>query len=426
MDRTLHWLRAARQALVTELRHLVHISRLLRATTSLVHQLQRERGLSNLYLGGDAAGWHDALQRQVEATDQACSAFLAELDSLESGSGAAGLQRARLLTDLARVHQGLQALPWLRRRVREHGCSPRWATQAYVRLIQTLLSMVFEAADAAQDPDISRCLVALYHLVQGKELAGQERACGAAAFARGAIEADEQQLLLHLIEAQQRSLEMAASLTSSELTEALNNLPQQSELLRLERLRRQLTTALPGAPLDRGTSAAWFAACTARLDALHDLEERLVGELRALCEHKCELAQRACDELSVAPLSMRADDAAAAAFFEADDAAGAGVVLPPLPAWPHTGSGCVLDVIETQARQLQQVTAELEKVRHNLQERRLIERAKGLLMAHQGLTEAEAHRRLRQMAMNQGRRLAEVAQAVLSAAELLPIQRSRA
>lgn len=59
-------------------------------------------------------------------------------------------------------------------------------------------------------------------------------------------------------------------------------------------------------------------------------------------------------------------------------------------------------------------------VRATLNERKVVERAKGLLMAHRHLTEAEAYKVLRQMAMNQNRRLLEVAEAVLTAADVLP------
>ena len=41
-------------------------------------------------------------------------------------------------------------------------------------------------------------------------------------------------------------------------------------------------------------------------------------------------------------------------------------------------------------------------------------------MAHRQLSEHEAHKTLRQMAMNQNRRLVDVAQAVLAMAEILP------
>jgi AmiR/NasT family two-component response regulator len=59
-------------------------------------------------------------------------------------------------------------------------------------------------------------------------------------------------------------------------------------------------------------------------------------------------------------------------------------------------------------------------VRSTLNERKLVERAKGLLMAHRQLSEGDAHKLLRQTAMNQNRRLVEVAEAVLATADLLP------
>jgi len=49
-----------------------------------------------------------------------------------------------------------------------------------------------------------------------------------------------------------------------------------------------------------------------------------------------------------------------------------------------------------------------------------VERAKGLLMAHRAMSEDDAYKALRQMAMNQNRRMVDVAQAVLSLADVLP------
>ena len=49
----------------------------------------------------------------------------------------------------------------------------------------------------------------------------------------------------------------------------------------------------------------------------------------------------------------------------------------------------------------------------------MIDRAKGLLMQRQGLTEPQAYERLRKSAMNRGLKLGEVAQRLLDAADLL-------
>lgn len=67
-------------------------------------------------------------------------------------------------------------------------------------------------------------------------------------------------------------------------------------------------------------------------------------------------------------------------------------------------------------RALQQ---ELEKTKMSLAERKIIERAKEVVAQQRGSTEAEAYQALRKMAMNRRKRLAEVAQDVLSVAEVL-------
>lgn len=53
-------------------------------------------------------------------------------------------------------------------------------------------------------------------------------------------------------------------------------------------------------------------------------------------------------------------------------------------------------------------------LRARLAERRLVERAKGLLMSHYGLTEDEAYRRLRTEAMNRRERIGDVASRVIA------------
>ena len=80
----------------------------------------------------------------------------------------------------------------------------------------------------------------------------------------------------------------------------------------------------------------------------------------------------------------------------------------------------ILDMVREQSRRLQAMSDELETVRAALNERKVVERAKGLLMAHRHVDEQEAYKMLRQTAMNQARRLVDVAESVLAMAEFLP------
>lgn len=62
---------------------------------------------------------------------------------------------------------------------------------------------------------------------------------------------------------------------------------------------------------------------------------------------------------------------------------------------------------------------ELDRARQELEDRKIVDRAKGILMKERGLSEDCAYGLLRKAAMNENRRVAEVAQSVVTAARLL-------
>ena len=68
---------------------------------------------------------------------------------------------------------------------------------------------------------------------------------------------------------------------------------------------------------------------------------------------------------------------------------------------------------------MSQMQSELDAAKQALAERKTIDRAKGLLIHAKGLTEEEAYQLLRKTAMDQGKRMIAVAQALVTASELL-------
>jgi two-component system, response regulator / RNA-binding antiterminator len=79
----------------------------------------------------------------------------------------------------------------------------------------------------------------------------------------------------------------------------------------------------------------------------------------------------------------------------------------------------VLNVALARFRQEQKLLAELSETRHKLAERKIIDRAKGILMSNQGLSEDQAYQKLRSMAMNKNLKLSEIAQRILDVEDLL-------
>jgi two-component system, response regulator / RNA-binding antiterminator len=79
----------------------------------------------------------------------------------------------------------------------------------------------------------------------------------------------------------------------------------------------------------------------------------------------------------------------------------------------------ILDLCISRFNAFARLQDELDRTRTALEERKVIDRAKGILMNAKNLTEDAAYALLRKTAMNESKKIAEVAQSVVTAAELL-------
>ncbi len=79
----------------------------------------------------------------------------------------------------------------------------------------------------------------------------------------------------------------------------------------------------------------------------------------------------------------------------------------------------ILDMAISRFNAYSRMVRELEDVRNELEGRKVIDKAKAILMKSKGITEDEAHALLRKNAMNQNRKMSELAQSLVLAAGLL-------
>lgn len=79
----------------------------------------------------------------------------------------------------------------------------------------------------------------------------------------------------------------------------------------------------------------------------------------------------------------------------------------------------ILDTAVSRYNAFSRLRDELERAKAALDERKMVERAKGILMKERSMTEETAYALLRRAAMNENRRITEVAQSVVTASRLL-------
>ena len=79
----------------------------------------------------------------------------------------------------------------------------------------------------------------------------------------------------------------------------------------------------------------------------------------------------------------------------------------------------VIDVAIERYRLMDALFKELERSRSDLASRKVIEKAKGLIIEKRGLSEQDAYAMMRQMAMNRGKPLRDIAEMILSVSDIL-------
>ena len=254
----------------------------------LIHALQKERGISNVFLGSNGTRFGDQRLAQVLECQMVEQEVRQHFNRLDTASGKVR-NGPRVFSRIAFVLHALDALPALRQRIAAQALPPEEATATMVRMVAGLLVVVFEAADSATDPEISRSLVALFNFMQGKEFAGQERAAGSAAFASGQADALHQQQWLHSIASQERCFEAFTDFSDDAVTLAWNASQSGASLAALERLRRigcafNLETAAGCARVGRH-GVGWQGETTLRALARKEEQrgQRAPGRLNRAC-----------------------------------------------------------------------------------------------------------------------------------------------
>jgi hypothetical protein len=413
----------AKQLEIDAVAHLAARAELVDAIGQLIHALQRERGASSVFLASSGLRFAEVRRDAVADTRVAetliRARFAAQLDPTQAAS-------QRMLSMMGWVLLGLDALEELRGQMAQQGVSAHAAVAAFSRLIAGLVELLFLVADATLHPGVSRLLVAFVHLVQGKEAAGQERAVGSLLFASGLCDEAQQQRVIHLIDAQDRSLRVFEDFAGDELRQQWAQRQLTPTMARLERLRRTLCAARPGTALDSNLSDAWFEVCSERITELWQMQVALVQRLRQDCETQIRAAEQDLQDSEGLLRHLRDHPPAHAhavdRFFDVS-ARAESMPLPPAMSQAMNGradgaddspASSMVELLQEQSARLASMEAELETARRTLHERKVIERAKGVLMSRLGMSEEAAFRALQKTSMDQNRRLLDVAEATLA------------
>jgi hypothetical protein len=419
---TAQFLLAAKQAEIKALQQLSANCLLVTSVSELVHQLQRERGISNIFLASDCEAFVVQRQQQLLQSTKAEQQLRTQLNQ-QYLQATEPCNSSRLLSGVCLALQGMDHLAELREQVGKQKFTPLQSTEAYSRLITAWLAVVLESADLACDAGITRFLVALFNLLQTKEYAGQERAWGAMGLASGQLTTELAERLLLLQQAQQHSAAVFLEFATTEQQQQWYQLDQATAAKQLRQLRTMIQQLSGTAAPVPAVSDLWYQFATERMDEMHLLQAGLTAQLQQLTSATVEAAQQKLkqhqhkltelSELTEMPASSGLTlliDPSMPGLYGAS-VAPAGQTEPTMQA----PSRSFYQLLSEQAQHIRQMHTELTDARRAIDEQKLIDRAKLLLMQYKKLTEEQAYRQLQQSAMKQQCRIADVAAAVVKA-----------
>lgn len=417
--RATDYLIASKRCELRNLERFLQMGKLVLSVGNLIHELQRERGASNVFLGSGGQRFSEELTVMMDNSLRQQDTFEHELMEIQ-GELTQDPSSTSLLNSLAAALHGLESLPAIRQDILRQSISAEQAIDAYIERIRHLLTVVFEAAETVVDPTIAGMMVAMVNLMQGKEMAGQERAAGSLGFSRGHFDNALSQRITHLIDAQERSFPVFERFANEEVLALWKHHNRDDYLQDLKYLRGLACSVGLYKTLNTELADQWFDLMTRRIDELKKIEGLLEDHFHRRCIARYTEARNALthqeslmdslDDSGHAPdpvlVVCSSENGGETSHYRSDGMS-------------QKLGRSVFDLVQQQALRLDQLSDELRVAREALEDRRTLEKAVLLLMKHHQISDDEAHKQLRKVAMDQGRKLTEVARSVLEMTDLL-------
>ncbi|MEM7620670.1 MAG: nitrate- and nitrite sensing domain-containing protein [Pseudomonadota bacterium] len=242
--------------------------------SNLVHQLQKERGVSAGFLNSKGKSFSDQIPIRRQDTDKAVQVFLAEMRGFTDNI--ANKKFKELLEKNIKV---LGALTKVRSSVDQFSIKLPQMAKYYTALIADLLSMVDTVSGNITDTTILRSLKTYIALLQAKERAGLERAMGAAGFGSGRFQPGIYRKFVGFGAKQDILFETYQKFATAEQNKYLEKVLSSNEKGKLDGLRKIAQAAPFGGDVSGVTGVQWFATSTNFINLLKQNEDILVQNI---------------------------------------------------------------------------------------------------------------------------------------------------
>jgi methyl-accepting chemotaxis protein len=248
---------------------------LVTVTSQLVHELQKERGMSAGFIGSKGSKFVSEIRYQRAVTDTELSnlkGFIVDTDYHE--------QTNKTIQQLINNLGELQAI---RQQVDSLSITLPKALAYYTGNNLLILDMAGHLASELEESSTSERFLTLYNIAYAKEQAGIERAVLSNVFTSGAFTSALLSRYIALITKQDTYIKSSYAVTSPVFKIILDEFIQSNESREVQRYRDIAENSTNGFKVE---AVDWFRAATARIDKFKKAEQMLLEEVTIYAEEK--------------------------------------------------------------------------------------------------------------------------------------------
>ncbi|MBI4968337.1 MAG: nitrate- and nitrite sensing domain-containing protein [Rhodospirillales bacterium] len=275
---------------------LIQLGGLAVAASGAVHELQRERGATALYLGSKGTKFGPELADQRKATDGALRTFETTVKGIDSK----GLD-PEFLQGITKAGEMAQQVVAGRGGVDSQATQPGAAVAAYTQTISQFITLIGRLGSFADDGGMANTIAAYFTFIVGKERAGQERAVAAGGFSAGKFEPAQYRRLVEVVAEQNLSFLTFQRQASREQIARLKQAEDNPTTKEVVAMRQTAIGSLESGTL--GTVSVspetWFTTATKRIDLMKEVEDSIAGDLTTITRAVYTTANREFITLSV-------------------------------------------------------------------------------------------------------------------------------
>jgi methyl-accepting chemotaxis protein len=262
---------------------LQELTRLNIAISEFVHESQKERGCTGVFLGSGGSRFRNETDAQRRLTDEkqtVMAGLLEEIDLDKYGSelrGRVDMALGQYVDVLDRHRAGVDAM----------SVSPVEGTGYYTRMNAALVDVSAFMPTIMTNNRLATETSAYVSFLQAKEQTGVERAVMAAVFGRGKFTAPvEIRNFVAAVAAQDAYLRTFSQVARAEHRDALAGVVRGAAVDWVAEKRRTAVERLNAEDLGQVDAGQWYTNMTAKIDLMKEVEDRLAGDLRASADRE--------------------------------------------------------------------------------------------------------------------------------------------